>query len=224
MERIIRIGLTGGIAAGKSTVAGHLRESGVAVVDYDELARRVVEPGGEGLRRIAAEFGPGCIGADGRLDRAWMAERVFGPDAAPDARERLDAIEHPLIYAEAARAERGLVAVGCGGVVVHDVPLLAEVLGDMPFAFDHIVTVEAPERTRVERMMATRGMTRGQAEGRIRHQSTRAEREAVADVVIDSTRPMEQMFESIDTLVARWRGEAERARQAGPAAAWRPRA
>lgn len=213
-ERLVRVGLTGGIAAGKSTVAARMRALGVPVIDYDELARVVVAPGSAGLRRIVEEFGVRALGRDGALDRAWLAEHVFGANAAPGARERLDAIEHPLIYEEAARIERQLSA-GEGGdagapdaaLVVHDVPLLAEVIGAMPFRFDHIVTVEASERTRIERMMTARGMTRRQAEDRIRHQSSRAQREAIADAVIDSEQPFEQMFDAVDMLVAQWRSE-----------------
>lgn len=207
---MIRIGLTGGIAAGKSTVAARLRERGCLHIDYDALARQVVEPGGAALPAIAAAFGPDAIGPDGTLDRAWVAERVFGPDAAPGARERLDAIEHPLIYQAAARAERADAASGHPhAIVVHDVPLLAEVLADLPFRFDHIVSVEAPEATRIRRMVATRGMSERQARDRIRHQGTRAEREAIADVIIDSTQPMARMCEQVDTLVVRWQAEAE---------------
>ncbi|WP_288240852.1 dephospho-CoA kinase [uncultured Bifidobacterium sp.] len=209
---MIRVGLTGGIAAGKSTVAARFRELGVSVVDYDDLARAVVAPGGEGLRRIVEEFGERAVGADGTLDRAWMADHVFGADAAPGARERLDAIEHPLIYQEAERIEQRLAGTGEGRradplIVVHDVPLLAEVIDAMPFRFDHIVTVEAPVETRVARMIATRGMTRDQALARIGSQSTRAEREVIADVVIDSEQPFEQMFDAVDMLVAQWRSD-----------------
>ena len=109
-ERLIRVGLTGGIAAGKSTVAARMRALGVPVIDYDELARVVVAPGSAGLRRIVEEFGVRALGRDGALDRAWLAEHVFGANAAPGARERLDAIEHPLIYEEAARIEWRLPA------------------------------------------------------------------------------------------------------------------
>lgn len=213
-ERLIRVGLTGGIATGKSTVAARMRALGVPVIDYDELARVVVAPGSAGLRRIVEEFGVLALGRDAALDRAWLAEHVFGANAAPGARERLDAIEHPLIYEEAARIERQLSA-GEGDdagapdatLVVHDVPLLAEVIGAMPFRFDHIVTVEASECTRIERMITARGMTRRQAEDRIRHQSSRAQREAIADAVIDSEQPFEQMFDAVDMLVAQWRSE-----------------
>jgi dephospho-CoA kinase len=147
-----------------------------------------------------------------------MAEHVFGEHAAPGARERLDAIEHPLIYEAARRIERSAVpgndSVADNGtspeslaIVVHDVPLLTEVIGSMPFAFAHIVSIEAPEETRVARMIGTRGMSREQALARIRHQSSEAERRALADEVIDATQPIERMFERVDTLVAQWRSE-----------------
>ncbi|NMM99552.1 dephospho-CoA kinase [Bifidobacterium sp. DSM 109958] len=203
---MIRVGLTGGIAAGKSTVAARLRELGAAHIDYDAIAHEITAPGGAALPRIAEAFGPDALGEDGSLDRAWMAEHVFGADAAPDARERLDAIEHPLIYDEARwREANAVMAAGDRPiVVVHDVPLLAEVLDAMPFEFDSIVTVEAPEDVRVVRMETSRGMTRQQAEDRIRHQSTREEREEIANVVVDSTQPLEQMFAQVDRLYADW--------------------
>jgi dephospho-CoA kinase len=223
MEGMMRIGLTGGIAAGKSTVAQHLNDLGLTVIDYDALARQVVAPGSEGLRRLAQEFGNGAITADGQFNRAWLAEHVFGQQAAPGARERLDAIEHPLIYEAAKRIERSVAGNGSGtcdgsaadnntrsetpAIVVHDVPLLAEVIDAMPFSFAHIVSVEAPAETRIARMMSTRGMSREQALARIRHQSSEAERRALADEVIDATQPIERMFERIDTLVAQWRQE-----------------
>ena len=196
---MMRIGLTGGIAAGKSTVSAILRDLGARIVDYDLLAREVVAPGGAALPAIVDAFGPDALDADGALDRAWMAEHVFGRAAEPGARERLDAIEHPLIYQAAARLEDTDAAV-----VVHDVPLLAEVRDSMPFRFDRIVTVEAPEETRVARMTDTRGMTREQALDRIRHQSTRAEREALADEVIDSCRPLGEMAARVEALYRNW--------------------
>jgi dephospho-CoA kinase len=260
MEGMMRIGLTGGIAAGKSTVAQRLNDLGLVVIDYDALARQIVAPGSEGLRRIAQEFGEQAIGEDGGLNRSWLAGHVFGEQAAPGARERLDAIEHPLIYEAASRIEQRLMRGECetdgevdgadvdsnhetgghdsgtdgkcdddenherrgkydgsrsrGGreaatraIVVHDVPLLAEVIDAVPFSFAHIVSVEAPAETRIARMMGTRGMTREQALGRIRHQSSEAERRALADEVIDATQPIERMFEHVDTLVAQWRSE-----------------
>ena len=176
----IRIGLTGGIAAGKSTVSAHLCDLGAFVIDYDELAREVVAPGSEGLRRIVDSFGADALDERGELNRAWMAEQVFSGQASAGMRKR----------------------------IVHDVPLLAEVIDDMPVRFDHIVTVEAPEDMRVRRMMATRNMSEEQAWARVGHQSSAQERMAIADVVIDATHNIERMFEDVDRLYAQWRLEA----------------
>ena len=204
----MRIGLTGGIAAGKSTVSARLAELGACVSDYDMLAREVGEPGGAALPRIVEAFGGQVLRADGTLDRAWLAEHVFGPFAEPGSRERLDSIEHPLIYREAERLEQTERAYRPHAVIVHDIPLLAEVVDALPFRFDHIATVEAPEEARIERMVATRGMTRDQACDRIRHQASAAQRLAIADTIIDSTQPLEQMFEQVDRLYSQWNEEA----------------
>ena len=197
----MRIGLTGGIAAGKSTVAARLAHLGAYVIDYDAIARMVVAPGGEALPSIVAEFGSDALNPDGMLNRAWLAEHVFGRQAEPGARERLDVIEHPLIYREVARLEN---AHPEARVVVHDIPLLAEVIDEIPFAFDHIVTVEAPESERIERMVNTRDMSRQQALDRIRHQSTQAQRQAIADTIIDSAQPMANMLQTVDRLYEQW--------------------
>lgn len=204
----MRIGLTGGIAAGKSTVAARLAGLGAFLIDYDALAHAVVEPGGAALPEIVRAFGADALNADGTLNRAWMAEHVFGPSAVPGARERLDGIEHPLIYREAERMEQEEHVRHPHAVIVHDIPLLAEVIDSIPFRFDRIVTVEAPEETRVERMVETRGMTRRQACDRIRHQSSEAQRRAIASDVIDSSQPLEQMFEQVDRLYNQWNRKA----------------
>ncbi|ETY71356.1 dephospho-CoA kinase [Bifidobacterium moukalabense] len=204
----IRIGLTGGIAAGKSTVAAHLRDLGAFLIDYDELAREVVAPGSEGLQRIVDCFGADALDGRGGLNRTWMAERVFSDQVSEGMRKRLDDIEHPLIYQLALRREREATAMDPQAVIVHDVPLLAEVIDAMPMRFDHIVTVEAPADVRVRRMMMTRGMSAEQARARIRHQSSEREREAIADAVIDATQNIEHMFEHIDRLYAQWCSEA----------------
>lgn len=209
----MRVGLTGGIAAGKSTVAQHLKQMGAYLIDYDRLAREVVKPRSEGMQAIAREFGSEAMMPDGSLNRQWMAAHVFSSEADPDSRKRLDDIEHPLIFHRAAQMEhkigeasdRGSCdSLPLSGVIVHDVPLLAEVMETIPFRFDHILTVEAPERVRIERMMAMRGMSRRQAEDRIRHQSSSRQREAIADATVDSTQPLEQMFECLDMLFAQW--------------------
>ena len=180
MGTMMRIGLTGGIAAGKSTVAARLKQLGALHIDYDALAHQIVEPGGVALPQIVAEFGPDALLADGTMNRPWIADHVFGANAAPGARERLDAIEHPLIYAEAARLEHEHPEAA---IIIHDIPLLAEVIDDIPFAFDHIVTVEAPVCMRLDRMVEERGMSLEQAEARIRHQSSEEERRAMADSI-----------------------------------------
>ena len=177
MGTMMRIGLTGGIAAGKSTVAARLKQLGALHIDYDALAHQIVEPGGVALPQIVAEFGPDALLADGTMNRPWIADHVFGANAAPGARERLDAIEHPLIYAEAARLEHEHPEAA---IIIHDIPLLAEVIDDIPFAFDHIVTVEAPVCMRLDRMVEERGMSLEQAEARIRHQSSEEERRAIS--------------------------------------------
>ena len=205
---MLRIGLTGGIAAGKSTVSARLRELGAALIDYDVLARQVVEPGGVGLRRIVDCFGADALTEQGELDRAWMARHVFSGHDAERARKRLDDIEHPLIYDAAGKIEGAIAADDPRSVVVHDIPLLAEVIDGIPFRFDHVVTVEAPEQLRVDRMVSTRGMTRKDALARIRHQSSVEQRRAIADAVIDSARPMECMLESVDMLYEQWLAES----------------
>lgn len=205
---VIRIGLTGGIAAGKSTVSCRLGELGATIIDYDALARQVVEPGGVALQRIVDVFGPEAVGADGRLNRIWLANRVFGEHTDPHARQRLDAIEHPLIYELAQRIDMQTARQSSSAVIVHDIPLLAEVLHDLPFSFDHIVTVEAPESIRIERMIRTRGMDRAQAQARIASQSKRSARIAMADTVVDSNVDVKSMLERVDSLYATWRDEA----------------
>ena len=208
---IMRIGLTGGIAAGKSAAADYLRTLGAFVIDYDALARRIVSPGGAALPAIVREFGKKALNSDGTLNRSWIAEQVFGRDAKPGMRERLDGIEHPLIYEEARKEEQCAAANGISRepLIVHDVPLLAEVIDTIPFTFDHILTVEAPEEDRIARMIVTRNMTREQAEDRIRHQSSRAEREAIADAVVDSSGDIEQTRQQIDRRIRQWISEAE---------------
>ncbi|KFJ07353.1 dephospho-CoA kinase [Bifidobacterium thermophilum] len=204
---VIRIGLTGGIAAGKSTVASRLRELGATIIDYDVLARQIVEPGGEALPRIVEAFGPSAVDAAGRLNRAWLAQRVFsGPDR--QALERLDTIEHPLIYAKAQQADAEAASRDDTAVIVHDIPLLADVIDDVPFTFDHVVTVEAPQQVRIERMIRTRGMSGTQAKARIDSQSPQAARLAIADIVVDSDTDRASMLAHVDRLYAQWSAQA----------------
>lgn len=207
---VVRIGLTGGIAAGKSTVSARLKELGALVIDYDQLAREVVQPGTSGLQAIAEAFGPESLNADGTLNRAWMAEQVFSSKAKANARERLDAIEHPLINDLAIKAEQDNASANQPKqIIVHDIPLLAEVIDTMPFDFNHIVTVEAPESVRIDRMMHERGLSKAQAEARIATQSTETERKRIADIVIDAAQPKATMLSEVDDLYANWLSEAK---------------
>ena len=172
---MLRIGLTGGIGSGKSTVAALLAQRGARVVDADRIAREVVEPGTPGLAAVAAEFGPGVLTADGALDRAALAAVVFGD---PRARARLDAVVHPRVRARAAE----LVAQAPpDAVVVQDVPLLVET--GQAGSFDLILVVEADPCTRVARLV-DRGLTAEDARARIASQATDEQRRAVADVVL----------------------------------------
>lgn len=190
------IGLTGGIASGKSVVSSRLAEHGAIVVDADRLAREVVEPGTAGLDRIRNEFGDEVIAPDGSLDRAALGAIVFSD---PDARARLNAITHPAIW-ELAK-ERFAVA-GPHDVVVYDVPLLVEAGKDRPMQFDLVVVVHADAHTRLRRLVELRGMTREEAQHRVNSQASDAERLAVADVVIDANGTLEDTLRQADELWA----------------------
>ena len=145
----LHIGLTGGIASGKSTVAAELASLGAVVVDADALARSAVAPGTEGLARVREAFGPDAVAADGTMDRAAVAALVFDD---PAARERLNAIIHPLVRAEGRRLVR---EAGRDAVVVQDVPLLVET--GQADAYDLVLVVQADPGERVARMVRDRG-------------------------------------------------------------------
>jgi dephospho-CoA kinase len=172
----LHIGLTGGIASGKSTVAAELAGLGAIVVDADALARAVVAPGSEGLALVREAFGPGVITLDGTMDRPAVAALVF---ADADARERLNGIVHPLVRAEGRRLVR---EAGPEAVVVQDVPLLVET--GQAGAYDLVLVVQADTDERVARMVRDRGMTDEAARARIAAQATDDQRRAAADVVI----------------------------------------
>jgi dephospho-CoA kinase len=180
---MLRVGLTGGIGSGKSAVSARLAALGAVVIDGDKAARAVVEPGTPGLARIAETFGPGVLAPDGTLDRPKLAAIVFADDAA---REKLNAITHPLIHEHIRAAEDAAVAAGGPDViVVHDIPLLAE--GQRASEFAVVIVVDAPEELQVERLTTQRGMTEEQARARMAAQATREQRLAIADIVIDNS-------------------------------------
>ncbi|MDQ1712124.1 MAG: dephospho-CoA kinase [Frankiaceae bacterium] len=191
---MLRVGLTGGIGAGKSEVARLLAARGAVVVDSDALAREVVAPGTPGLAAVVAAFGDGVLAPDGGLDRPRLAALVF---ADPAARERLDAIVHPLVGAAAAARTAGAPA---GAVVVHDVPLLVEA-GLAP-SFDVVVVVDAPDDVRLARLTGRRGMTEADARARMAAQATRERRLAAADQVIVNDGTRQDLAERVDTLWA----------------------
>lgn len=183
MTASILVGLTGGIAAGKSTVARALATSGARIVDGDAAARDVVDPGTPGgatlLARIAALLGGDVLAPDGALDRAAVAARVFGDD---DLLRRYNALLRPAILAEVAgRIEE---ALRTPGVVVHEIPLLSRTSAPLPWTYDLVVTVEASEATRMQRLQNDRGHDATEAERRIRAQGEEADRLAIADVVL----------------------------------------
>ena len=179
---MLRVGLTGGIGAGKSAVARRLAGLGAVVLDGDTAARAVVALGTPGLARIAETFGPEVLRADGSLDRARLAGIVFADDAA---REKLNDITHPLIHEHMRAAEDAAVAAaGPDTIVVHDVPLLAE--GQRSAEFDLVIVVDVPPEVQVSRL-AGRGLPEDQARARMAAQASREERLAIADIVIDNS-------------------------------------
>lgn len=186
-----RIGLTGGVGSGKSTVAALLADKGALVIDADALAREVVAPGTPGLAEIVTTFGSGVLAPDGSLDRPALAAIVFADDRA---RARLNAITHPRI---AARTGELMAAAEAGQVIVHDVPLLVE--NNLAPAYDLVVVVEADRQVRLERL-AARGMAAAEAQRRMESQASDEDRRAVADVVIDNSGSREALESAVDTL------------------------
>ena len=180
---MLRVGLTGGIGSGKSTVSERLAELGAVVLDADKAARVVVEPGTPGLAQIAAAFGAGVLAPDGSLDRPRLAEIVFADEAAL---ARLNAITHPLIHEHIRAAEEAASqAGGTDLVLVHDVALLAE--WGRSKEFDLVIVVDVPAEMQVERLTKQRGMPEAQARARIAAQATRDQRLAIADIIIDNS-------------------------------------
>lgn len=197
-----RVALTGGIGAGKSTVARHLEELGAFVIDYDVIARAVVSRGSRGLRQVVDLFGPEALTKEGTMNRPWVSKKVF---VNPQLRQQLDDIVHPLVFAEAARLENEWLAStphdGRRRVAVHDIPLLVE--SGRADWFDVVIDVEAPARVRMHRLMDERGMSMEAAAARIDSQSTQEQRQALATYVIDANKPLEQTFEQVDTVFNR---------------------
>ena len=204
---MLLVALTGGIASGKSTVARRLRERGAVIVDADQVARQVVEPGEPALESIVAEFGPGVLASDGSLDRAALGAIVFSD---PEGRQKLNAITHPAVLERSRALFAAAAAEDPDAIVVYDIPLLVE--AGRVDEFDLRVVVHATTETRVRRMIELRGMTREEALHRINSQATDTDRFAIADVVIDADGSLEHTLEQTDALwenlVSRVRGSA----------------
>lgn len=175
------VGLTGGIASGKSTVAEVWGQLGAEIIDADQLAREVVAPGTHGLNQIIEEFGNEVLLPDGSLNREKLAELVF---TNPTKRMKLESITHPLISALA----RDRISSSKAGIVVYVIPLLAESNSQLPF--DYVVTVEAREVDQIERMVASRNMTQAQAKARISSQASPAMRANLADRILNSNQSL----------------------------------
>jgi dephospho-CoA kinase len=190
---MLRVGLTGGIASGKSLVAAELAALGATIIDADVLAREVVEPGTPAFSAIVERFGPQVV-SNGQLDRARLAEIIF---ADPSARRDLERIVHPAVRARAAELER---AAGAAAIVVHVIPLLVET--GQQEDFDVVVTVDADHETQVQRLMARNGFSRVEAESRIAAQTSREDRRIAADVVVDNSGSMAQLKEQVASLWA----------------------
>lgn len=188
-----RIGLTGGIGAGKSVVAARLAELGAIVVDADQLARDVVRPGQPALAEVVARFGAQVLDPSGGLDRAGLARIVF---ADPDALAALNAIMHPRIAQAAAGRMRRAAEEGAA-VVVYDMPLLVE--NGLAGEYDAVVVVTAQPQVRLGRLVG-RGMSRTDAIARMANQASERQRLAVADHVIDNSGPLPATLEQVDRL------------------------
>ena len=195
------VAVTGGIAAGKSTVARMLAECGATVVDADQLARDAVAPGSPGLAAVVKEFGADVLTSDGALDRPALGRLVFGDESA---RLRLEAIIHPEVGRLSADAFARARASKPGGVIIYDVPLLVE--AGRANEFDAVIVVEATDEVRVARLVRERNMSEADARARMSAQATNAERRAVADYVIstetsveETRREVELVYESLRT-------------------------
>ena len=187
----VRVGLTGGVGSGKSTVAKLLAEHGAVIIDADAIAREVVEPGTPGFDAVVAKFGDSIVGPDGRLDRPALASIVFGDEAK---RAELNAIVHPLV---GQRTGELMAATAPDDVVVYDVPLLVE--SNLAAGFDLVVVVEASIDTRLARL-AGRGMAEQDARERMAAQASDDERREVADAVIGNDGPLEELRGNVDDL------------------------
>lgn len=182
---MLKVGLTGGIGAGKSEVSRLLVEHGAVLIDADRIAREVVAPGTPGLAAVVAAFGEDVLAGDGSLDRPKLGSIVF---ADPERLAALNAIVHPLVGDRSRALEE---AADDDAVVVHDVPLLTE--NGLAPLYDVVVVVDADPATQLDRLVRLRGMTEPDARARMAAQATREQRREIADVVIDNDVPLDEL-------------------------------
>ncbi|GAO12605.1 dephospho-CoA kinase [Streptomyces lydicamycinicus] len=194
---MVKVGLTGGIGAGKSEVSRLLASYGAVIVDADKIAREVVEPGTPGLAAVVEEFGADILAPDGTLDRPKLGGIVFSD---PGKLKALNAIVHPLVGARSAELE---ASAGPDAVVVHDVPLLTE--NGLAPLYDLVVVVDAAPQTQLDRLVRLRGMAEDEAKSRMAAQATREQRLAVADLVIDNDGPLEALEPQVRAVWERLR-------------------
>jgi len=199
------IGLTGGIAAGKSTVAGIWVSLGAIEIDADLLAREVVEPGTKGIEKIRQIFGPAVFSPSGELDRKALGEIVFNNTLR---RKELEAIVHPLVRA---RAQEILESLPKDSIAIYTVPLLVEANVELPF--DAIVSVEAPETERAQRLVTSRGMSLEQAMARIKSQASAIDRAARADYILNSNQSLASLTDDAVKLFGKFQTQSERGQE-----------
>jgi dephospho-CoA kinase len=192
---MLLVGLTGGIGAGKSTVARLLEARGAVIVDADQVARDVVEPGQPAFVALVERFGPDIVGPDGRLDRPKLAEVAFATEEGTAA---LNAITHPAVGEEFLRR---MSSAPEGGIVVCDVPLLVESETARSRGYEYVIVVEAPRELRLERLEA-RGVPRPDAEARMAKQATDEERRAVATWVVDNSADLAHLERQVEEIWA----------------------
>jgi dephospho-CoA kinase len=194
---VLRVGLTGGIGAGKSEVSRRLAAQGAVIIDADVIAREVVAPGTDGLAEVVAAFGPAVLGPDGGLDRVALGDIVFADE---QKLATLNSIVHPRV---AARMREVETAAGTGSVIVHDVPLIAE--NGLAGSYDVVVVVDVPPRAQLDRLMRLRGMSREQAQARMAAQASREERLAIATIVVDNSGSLAELDRQVGELWAELR-------------------
>jgi len=200
---VLLVGLTGGIGSGKSEVSRRLAALGAVVVDADKIAREVVEVGTPGLQQVADAFGPDVLAADGSLDRDALAARVFGDEPA---RQRLNAIVHPLVGARTMELIAAAAAADPQAIVINDVPLLVE--GGLADRYEVVIVVAAQPAAQLRRLVEQRGMSQADAQARIDAQAPLEAKLAVADIVISNDGDLAALDAEVKQV---WRDLAERA-------------